>query len=131
MIDVRRTIHLHLETIHPSVHYLKAPEDETFPYLVYEIEITHIEDDLHMVTLDIDGWDDNEDTTPLELLMNNVQKNLNRKTIFNENLAMFLTLDRKFSVTDPNPQLNRRRYIFSGRLYERNVSNSINITKGG
>lgn len=119
MINIRKAIQSHLKTVHPRVYFLKAPESAEFPYLVYEIEVSHVEDDLNMVTLDIDGWDDASDTMPLEILMVNVQNTLNKTITINGDLALFLNLDRKFPLTDPDPKINRRKYIYQGRLYER------------
>lgn len=119
MIKIRKAIQSQLKAVHPRVYYFKANDSLTFPYLVYEIEVTHIEDDLYMVTLDVDGWDNKDDTTELEVLMDNVQNALNKTIVINEDLALFLNIDRKFPLTDPDERINRRKYIFSGRLYER------------
>jgi hypothetical protein len=119
MINIRIAINNQLKAIHPRVYFMKAPETATFPYLVYELEITYIEDDLYMVSLDVDGWDKGNDTTALETLMRSVQKELKKTILINDNLAIFLEFDRAFPLTDPDATINRRKYIFNGRLYER------------
>jgi hypothetical protein len=119
MLELRKAIQSNLKAIHPRLFFLRAPEKSIFPYLVYTIEITNIEDNLQLVTLDVDGWDDNSDTIPLETLMEAVKQTFNKQIIINDKLAMFLDLDRRLTLTDTDPRLNRRKYIFNGRLYER------------
>jgi hypothetical protein len=119
MINLRKAIQAHLKAIHPQLHFIQAPESAKFPYLVYQIEITNLGDDLQMVTLDVDGWDDNRDTTELEVLMDKVKQSLNKQIMITPKLALFLDLDRRLTLTDTDPRLNRRKYIFNGRLYER------------
>ena len=121
MKTIRQAIKSELTSIHPRVYFLNAPQNGTaqFPYLVYTIEITDLDDGLRMVTLDVDGWDNKEDTTELEDLMVSVKNGLNRQVILNDNLFMSMFLDRQLVVPDDNPQLSRRTNIFLGRLYER------------
>jgi hypothetical protein len=119
MINIRKVIQAHLKTIHPQLHFMQAPESAKFPYLVYQIEITNLGDDLQMVTLDVDGWDNKSDTTELETIMDKVKQSLNKQIMITPKLAVFLDLDRRLTLTDSDPRLNRRKYIFNGRLYER------------
>jgi hypothetical protein len=119
MKTIRQAIKSQLKSIHPRVHFLKAPKDAEFPYLVYTIQITDLGDNLKMVTLDVDGWDNKEDTTELENLMVSVKDGLNRSIILNDNLFMSVYLDRQLAPPDDNPLLSRRTNIFLGRLYER------------
>jgi hypothetical protein len=119
MIEVRKTIKSQLKSIHPHVYFLKAPSNAQFPYLVYTVELTDLGDGLRMVTLDVDGWDNQDDTTALETLMSNVRTALDRNLSINESLFLSFYLDRQLALTDENPQLNRRSNIFMGRLYER------------
>lgn len=119
MIELRKLIKSHLKAIHPRVHFLKAPSDAIYPYLVYELEIRGDNDDLQITTLDVDGWDDSDDSTNLEILMSEVDKSLKNKTFIIDSLAITFYLDRKIPLTDDDPQLNRRKYIYNARLYER------------
>lgn len=119
MIEVRKAINSQLKSIHPRVYFMKAPETATFPYLVYELDITYLEDELYMVSLDVDGWDNKNDTTAFEILMNSVKNTFKKNILINDKLAIFLEFDRAFPLTDPDESINRRKYIFTGRLYER------------
>jgi hypothetical protein len=119
MINLRKVIQAHLKIIHPQLYFMQAPESAKFPYLVYQVEITTLGDDLQMVTLDVDGWDNKSDTTELETLMDKIKQSLHKQIMITPKLALFLDLDRRLTLTDTDPRLNRRKYIFNGRLYER------------
>lgn len=119
MKEVRQAIVSQLKTVHPRVYFLKASNTAQFPYLVYTIQITDLGDGLRVVTLDVDGWNNQDDTTALEDLMINVKNALNRNLVINNNLFLSFYLDRQLALTDDDPQLNRRTNIFMGRLYER------------
>lgn len=119
MKEVRKAIVSSLKAIHPHVSHMRVSNDAPFPYLVYTLEITDAGDGLNMVTLDVEGWDNLDDTSRLEDLMGKVKNALNKSLVINDNLFLSIYLDRQFALTDDNPQLKRRMNIFMGRLYER------------
>lgn len=119
MIEIRNVIVNKLKAIHPRVYFLKASSKSSFPYLVYDVNITSLEDGLQLVTLDVDGWDNASDTTALEQLMTKVNDTLNNQTVIVDKLAITFYVSRKTTVIDDDPNLNRRQYIFEARLYER------------
>lgn len=119
MIEIRKELNARLKSIHPQVYFLRASEKATFPYLVYEFEIIDLEDGLKLLTLDVDGWDNNPDTTALETLMSNVHASFKETTIINESMVVSFHSDRRLPIIDDDASLNRRKYIYLGRLFER------------
>lgn len=119
MKQIRTVISEKLKSVHPKVHHLKAPTDAIPPYLVYQVSLQDLGDGLQLMTLDIDGWDTAEDTTALEDLMARVNELFNKKTIITDRLSVSIYTDRMLSITDDDPRINRRKYIFQGRLFER------------
>lgn len=120
MIELRTIIQGQLKSVHPRVYFQMAPETATFPYLVYDI--VSINDDgesFQLVTLDVDGWDDEADTTALETLMQNVNQTLNKKTFVSGNSTVTFYLENKIPLTDDEPTIKRRKYTYQGRLFER------------
>ncbi len=122
MILLRPLLQAHLRTIHDKVYFLKAPDNANFPYLVYDLP-TVLDDGefTQRLTLEVDGWDlpESGSTTPLETLMRNVNKNLNKITLTSDDLAVSFYLDRKLVLDDDNPKIIRRKYIYEGHLFER------------
>ena len=146
MIELRRALHPHLRSIHPRAYYQRAPDTAQFPYLVYRMEIRDDGEAFKLITLDIDGWDRPEvagDTTEIENLMVAVNDGMNKLVITNMHLTTtsFLSpttvvlvdvmadkqfacafyVDRKLILDDEDPKIQRRKYIYQGRLFERGV----------
>lgn len=119
MIEVRKLLKSRLKGIHPRVHFLRAPENADFPYLVYSFQIANLPDGLNLITLDVNGWDINPDTTGLETLMESVHSSFKDANIITEKLVVHFYSDRQFPVDDDDPTVKRRTNIYIGRLFER------------
>lgn len=119
MIEIRKAVYNQLKAVHPRVYFLRAPETAVFPYLVYEMEITDLGDRLKLLTVDVDGWSHDPDTTDLENIMSNTKNRFDRAIIVNEKLVVNFYLDRQLALTDEDPSIHRRKYIYQGRLFER------------
>lgn len=130
MIELRKLLQAYLKTIHPRVFFQTAPEPQSYPYLV--IDFPNLYDDgesSSMVTVDIDGWDApaDGDTTALETMMAVVNGNgdivnptgLNKRTLASDTLKASFYLDRKIPLTDPDPRIRRRKYVYQVRVFER------------
>lgn len=120
MIELRKIIQMQLKDIHPRVYFQMAPETAAFPYLVYDIVNIYDDGEGHqLVTLDVDGWDDEADTTAIETLMKSVNQTLNKKTFVSGNSTVTFYLENKIPLTDDEPTIKRRKYTYQGRLFER------------
>lgn len=118
MIQFRTALSTFLKTLHPRVYFQVAPENAVFPYLVYDF--TNVLDDgeiSQIVTVDIDGWDMEEDTTALETMMQTANAGLNKKVISNDSLAATFYLESKLSPQDTDKRIIRRKYIYTARLF--------------
>lgn len=122
MIELRKTLQAHLKTIHSRVYFQQAPDTTTFPYLVYNMPSLYDDgEDFQLVTLDIDGWDAPEtgDTTAIETLMAEVNTGMNKITLTTDKITVTFYLENKLSLTDDDPRIKRRKYVYQGRLFER------------
>jgi len=120
MIELRKAINAKLKSIHPRVFFQAAPEDATFPYLVFDIP--NIFDDgegQEVATVDIDAWDINPDTTALETLIASVNAGLNKTVLTSDNLTAAFYLDNKIPLADDDPRIHRRKYIYQAKLFRR------------
>lgn len=123
MLELRETIQAALKRVAERVYYLKANSTAAYPFIVYSLEVYPqvSEDELQLVTLQIDAWDNINDSSRIELLVKSVEDELKDKLIQNEKLSIRFKLDSKVPLfDDDNPSLSRRTYLFTGRLYERN-----------
>lgn len=118
MIEIRKAIHAHLKALTTySVYFQQAPDTAQFPYVVYDFRIYDNGENIQTITLDIDVWDNIKDTTRLENLAQAV--NINKTVISTDTLSVVFYLDSKIPLTDDDPRIKRRRYSYTGYLYER------------
>ena len=120
MIEFRKAVLLKLKTIHPRVYFQSAPETATFPYLVFDFP--SIPDDgegREFAIVDVDAWDVNPDTTTLETLITSVNSALNKSTLTSGNMTATFYLDTKIPLTDDDPLIRRRKYIYQARIFKR------------
>lgn len=122
MIQIRKMLQNHLQSIYPRVYFQVAPDDAQPPYITYDL--TAIPDDgesLQIANIDIDGWDivHDNDTAELENLMYNINIQTSKKTLRADGMAMTLYLDRKIPLIDPDPKVRRRKYIYQARIIGR------------
>lgn len=120
MIELRKIIQRNLKLIHPRVSFQSAPETTEFPYLVFEIGNINPDGEVFQQGLiDIDGWDDKNDTTVLEELMRSVDLVLDKKTFSEGKITATFFLETKTPVPSENPKLHRRKRIYQVRIFER------------
>lgn len=123
MIEFRKALSAKLKTIHPRVYHSESvPESAVFPYLVYDLPNGNDDgESMELVVVDVDGWDSpaNGDTTALETLMAAVNLGLNKKTLTAENVTAVFYVDTKLSLTDDDPRIRRRKYIYRAKLFRR------------
>ena len=123
VIEIRKIINVALKTIHPRVYYQTAPDTAVFPYLVYDLPNSTDDGTLEQFVLDVDAWDDtNGDTTIVEILIDSADKSLHRKTIIvGDNLAVTFYRETRLTLTDDDPNIKRRKYIYQVRTFERRI----------
>lgn len=119
MIELRKLIKSNLKAVHAKVYYQKAPDNAVCPYLVYELPTSYFNEYDGTLTLDVDGWDDEYDATALETLMAAVNAKFNRLQVVTDDFAVTFYLENKMSLREDDKRLNRRKYIYSGRIFER------------
>lgn len=120
MIELRISLISFLKTLYPRVYFQQAPENAVFPYLVFDIP--NIFDDgegQEIATVDVDAWDVATDTTALEVLMTSVNAELNKMVLTSGNMTAAFYLDTKIPLTDDDPRIKRRKYIYQAKLFRR------------
>ena len=119
MIELRKALNAQLKTVHPRVYFQVAPELAVFPYLTFEFTTTDDGEGSELAVIDIDGWSVGSDTTVLETLITAVNTALNKKTLTSGNMTATLFLDNKIPLTDDDPLIRRRKYIYQARLFKK------------
>ena len=126
-IELRKAIKTYLETKHDRVYFQSAPKNAVYPYIVYDMPNSVDDGSMESFVLDIDGWNDNTDTTALETLMSEIDGNgdklnptgLNKKTVSIDGVitATFYR-ENRLALIDEDPKIRRRKYIYSIKTHE-------------
>jgi hypothetical protein len=70
--------------------------------------------------LDVDVWDDSTDTTALETLIDSIDAALHKKTLLiPDSVAFVMYRNNRLSLTDEDPRIRRRKYIYQARTYQK------------
>ena len=101
-----------------NVHYEDAPDNATYPYLVFNLPNSIDSGTLEQFVLDVDGWDDDTNTTTLEALMYSADQVLHRKTFISGDLGFRVYRSNRLVLDEREPRLRRRKYIYEVRAYE-------------
>lgn len=116
-IELRKAIQTQLETAADRVYYRVAPQNATYPYIVFDLPTSYGEEP-EIYTLDIDGWDNVTDPTALETLMDAVDKALHRKVLYTtDKVGVKFFRENRLTLDDDDARLKRRTYIYSARAF--------------
>lgn len=117
--ELRSALQTFLKTLHARVYFQVAPDNALYPYIVFDIPNSVDSGSLENFVLDIDFWDDDTDTTTLETLANLIDVNINKHTIFiNDVFGCAIYREGRLTLTDDDPRIRRRKYTYQVRTYQ-------------
>lgn len=128
VIELRDMIKDYIKTVHPRVYFQAAPKNAIFPYIVFDLPNSIDDGSMENFVLDIDGWDNEIDTTALETLMaaidgDGVKLNpsgLHRKTVIlpDDTSATFYRENRLSIIDEDKKEIRRRKIIYQVRTHK-------------
>ncbi len=133
MLEIRKCIKNQFESAFGGsgvqIYYQKAPEKATLPYLTFDIVNSTDDGTLERFILDVDGWDNRNSTTALEILMNDIDFMLHSRTFYvqdtnngfipEQQLAITFYRENRLTFDESEARYNHRRYIYQIRTHER------------
>lgn len=122
MNNLRTELNKILESIHPRVYFMEAPDKVEFPYLVYDLPQSYFNDDLEVFNLDVDVWDDKDDTTEIETLSQAIWNMFNKYYHIDENMQFSIYRANRMTIEDDDPRIRRRTLMFNIRYHDRSVN---------
>lgn len=132
MYKLRSVLKAMLKTYHPNVvvdgesksrvHFHQAPTGSPFPKLVFDLPTSFMDEQQEVFNLDIDIWDDKEDTTSLEDLAGKLWKELNYYRHIDDDMQFSIYRENRLPPIDEDePKLKRRKLIFQLRYFDRRL----------
>lgn len=102
---------------HSRVYLEDAPETAVFPYVVFNLvgDIIINEGGRNDFTLEVDIWDDDQDTTTLEALTDDIDLHLDRINQSSSTIAVNFYKTGRDMI--PDPSLKRRQLRYQTSVY--------------
>ncbi len=119
-LELRTALQTFLKTLHARVYFDVAPDDAVYPYVVFSLPNSIDSGSLEKFVVDIDAWDDNNDTTDLETLICTIDNAVHGKAIIVEDkMSITLWRENRLAPRDNDPRLIRRKYVYQARTYQK------------
>jgi len=118
--NLEKAIRTELLKHHPRVYSENAPNNATFPYLVFSLSSTLKDGPVETVDIYVDGWDKPTNGTPVALntLMTKLEA-IDRTTATTGDVVIHFNLESRESMDDPNKLYKYKRYSFSARVFRK------------
>jgi protein associated with RNAse G/E len=122
MIKLRSKIKSKLKTYHDRVYFHKAPAKAQMPYVVFDFPNSFDNEQQEIFNLDVDIWDDKDDTTALETLASSLWKGLNYYRYTDADIQFSIYRENRLPTLDEEEiNIKRRKLIFSLRYFDRRL----------
>jgi len=121
ILEIRKAIKSLLLTAHPRAYYQVAPKNVQYPYLIFDLPNSINTGEYEMFMLELDGWDQADDTTTLETMMAVADGQINKNSVILDlgadgKAALTFFRDTRLSLTDEEERIKRRKYIYQMRF---------------
>jgi len=123
MIRLRQSIMQVLLDYHDRVYFQKASNDKPFQNVVYNLTNSFTDTDQEIFNLDVDIWDNQDDTTDLETIASNIWRGLNRLNYIDEDIQFSIYRANRLPPLDEDEKnIKRRKLIFQLRYFDRRLN---------
>src|SRR5690625_3995412 len=122
MIKLRSLIVQELRKHHNRVYYQKASTDAPFPYVVYDFPNSFMDEEQEIFNLDVDVWDNKNDTTEIETIASNIWRTFNRYRYIDDDIQLSIYRENRLPPLDEKENnIKRRKLIFQVRYFDRKL----------
>jgi|SRR5690625_949663 len=119
MIKLRKEIKSSLQTICDRVYYQNATKKE-FPFIVYDFPNSFMDGGVEVFNLDVDVWDNKNDTTEIETLASKIWKLYNCYYHIDKFIQFRIYRDNRLPPLDEKEKnIKRRKLVFQLRYLNR------------
>lgn len=122
MIELRKATLKELKKHYNKVYFHQAPKDVTYPYVVQSFPNSFVNEDQEIFNMDIDVYDNQDDTTELETIAGDIWRSFKRFNYIDENIQFSIYwLNRLPPLDEDEKHLKRRKLIFEVRYFDRRI----------
>jgi len=122
MIELRKATMRELKKYHDKVYFHQAPKDVTYPYVVQSFPNSFVNGDQEIFNMDIDVYDDKDDTTEIETIASNIWRAFKRFHYIDENIQFTIFwMNRLPPLNEDEKHLKVRKLIFGVRYFDRRI----------
>lgn len=118
LLELRGILQTYFKLKHSRVYFQQAPDNATYPFVVYDLPNSIDDGAMENFVLDIDVWDNSPNTTVLETLASDIDTGLHRITIVSNGLGATFYRENRQAMLDDDSRLRRRRLTFQIRTHE-------------
>ena len=121
MIELYASIYDRLRTVLDRVFYerIKEPEKIIYPYATFTLASSSDQNNRMTFILEIDIWDNNQDTSTLETLTWDVKKAIDHYVFDNTDVSYHAYIINILNIPDEDENLRRRQLRFEFKTYLR------------
>ena len=117
--ELRKALRATMLTVVDRVYYDQAPDNATFPYVVFDLlELTH-EDGRTLMEMEVNILDYGTSTTTAEDIADELQSMLHKADYINAYIQYSIYRGLRQKVEEEDKQLIRRRLTFEIHMHER------------
>lgn len=110
------------DEIKSRVHFHEADDDTPFPYVVFDLPNTFMNEEQEVFVLDVDIWDMQDDSTTIEELSEIIWKKLNKYYFINNKIQFTIHRSLRLPPLDETERnIKRRKLTFELRYFDRNL----------
>lgn len=122
MIELRKATIKELKKNHSNVYFHQAPKDAAYPYVVQSFPNSFVDEDQEIFNMDIDIYDDKDDTTELETISSDIWRAFKKFHYIDENIQFSIhRMNRLPPLDEDEKHLKRRKLIFEVRYFDRRI----------
>lgn len=116
--ELRKAFQTTLKTIITNVYYDQAPDNATYPYIVFDLAELYHEDGRTLMELEANVIDYGTSTTRAEDIADRLQYTLHRMNYINAFIQFRVYRGLRQKVEEEDKQLIRRRLTFEVHLHQ-------------
>lgn len=110
--SLEKAIRAEILKYHPKVYSETAPQNATFPYLVFSMaQSNKINEAIESIELMVDGWDKSKTPVALNNIMANLES-LNGVSVVDGDVMAHFFFNSRSSIRDPENFYQHKRYTF-------------------